>query len=141
VGDELCRNNLIKEKLMMHGTEPLLPGTIRGWTLGPTIDEMLQSQPAEGGKASRTLVKDKAMTVVLTVLSRGQTLREHKAPAAVMVVPLRGEVVFDCQGNSSTVGGTQGSVLAMGKGQLHAVEALSDSAFLLVIGPVDHSSD
>lgn len=125
---------------MMYKTGPLLPNTVQEWALGPTIDEMLQSPSGAADKTSRTLVKGKDMTVVLTVLPKGQGLKEHQAPASLMVIVLRGEVVFDCEGDLSTLVAGERGVLAIGKNQPHAVQALSESAFLLVMGTLDHSS-
>jgi len=101
---------------------------------------MLQSPSGAADKTSRTLVKGKDMTVVLTVLPKGQGLKEHQAPASLMVIVLRGEVVFDCEGDLSTLVAGERGVLAIGKNQPHAVQALSESAFLLVMGTLDHSS-
>lgn len=123
---------------MMYGTQAIAPNTATGWSLDPIIDEMLQSHQVEGvGKISRTLVKGKDLTVVLTVLPKGHELKEHKAPASVMVVPLRGEVRFDCEGEQHIVGIEASRSLSLGHNQPHAVSALSDSAFLLVIGPLN----
>lgn len=124
---------------MMYKTEPLLPNTIQGWTLDSTIEEMLGSQPDESGKTSRTLVKSEDMTVVLTVLPKGQELKEHQVSASVMVIALRGEAVFRCAEVSNTLAADAGGMLAMGKNQPHSVQALSDSAFLLVMGRQDHA--
>lgn len=110
--------------------------TFHGWQLDATIDELLASDPASReGKSARTLVKSPELTVVLTVLRAKQELHEHHAPGAVMVVPLRGEVVFRHGDDATVVGVGNQQVLAMGPGQKHAVEARVDSAFLLVIGP------
>lgn len=112
------------------------PDTFHGWQLDSIIDELLASAPASReGKSARTLVKSPALTVVLTVLRAKQQLHEHQAPAAVMVVPLRGEVVFRRGDESAFVGVGKQHVLAMGPDQTHAVEARTDSAFLLVLGP------
>jgi quercetin dioxygenase-like cupin family protein len=112
------------------------PDTFEPWQLDPVIDELLGSEAlARDGKAARTLVKGEGLTVVLTVMRAGGQLHEHRAPATVLVVPLRGEVVFE-HGDRSTIVSTTGTrVLAMGPGQRHAVQAHRDSAFLLVIGP------
>jgi quercetin dioxygenase-like cupin family protein len=128
-----------KDKGMMYPTGSLPTNTVQGWTLGPTIDELLQLSHDDGSRASRTLVKSKDMTVLLTALAKGQELKEHRAAASVMVIALRGEMVFRCEGVSNTLGGPNSGVLAMGKNQPHSVEALSDSAFLLVMGPVEHT--
>ena len=112
------------------------PDSIHGWQLGPVIDELLASEPASReGKTARTLVKGPGLTVVLTVLREGQSLHEHRAPSAVMVVPLRGEVVFMVGDEQTVVAAADSRVLALGPGQAHAVEARTDSAFLLVLGP------
>ncbi|PRP93212.1 hypothetical protein ENSA5_43890 [Enhygromyxa salina] len=118
--------------------EPLeiTPETFHGWQLDPIIDELLASEPtSREGKSARTLAKTPALTVVLTVLRQGQQLHEHRAPAPALVVPLRGEVVFEHDNESATVGVDGRQVLAMGQGQTHRVEARTDSAFLLVLGP------
>lgn len=118
-------------------TKPIeiTPHTFHGWKLDAIIDELLASdQASHDGKSARTLVKSSALTVVLTVLRRGDELREHHAPGPVFVVPLRGEVTFR-HGNEDTAVGVEGQqVLAMGPGQPHAVVARTDAAFLLVLG-------
>lgn len=110
--------------------------TFDGFRLDAIVDELLASDPAvHEGKSARTLVKGPGLTVVLTALRAGQSLHEHQAPSAVMVIPIRGEVVF-AHGDDVTTVATEGSrVLAMGPGQRHAVTARTDSAFLLVLGP------
>jgi quercetin dioxygenase-like cupin family protein len=114
----------------------ITPDTFHGWQLDGVIDELLASDPtSREGKSARTLVKTPALTVVLTVLRAQQTLHEHRAPGPAVVVPLRGEVVFQHGDQSTTVGVGEQRVLAMGPGQAHAVQARTDAAFLLVLGP------
>lgn len=118
-------------------SEPLqvTPDTFHGWQLDAVIDELLSSDPAtREGKSARTLIKGPTLTVVLTVLRAGRHIHEHDAPALVMVVPLRGEVVFTHGEQKSTVAVEGNRTLAMGPGQAHTVEAKTDSAFLLVLG-------
>ena len=119
-------------------SEPLhiKPETFHGWQLDSLIDELLASDPvSREGNSARTLVKGPDLTVVLSVIRAGQHLHEHQAPASVMVVPLRGEIVFTHGDARTTVAADGNRVLAMGLGQAHAVEAKTDSAFLLIIGP------
>lgn len=124
---------------MKYGTHEITADTFQGWQLDPVIDEMLAAHQTEGGgTASRSLIKSKELTVVLTVLPQGRELREHQVAASILVVPLRGEVVFTHEGSQASVR-TQGSqVLALGRGQGHTVRALTDSAFLLVLGTLHH---
>lgn len=126
---------------MMYSAQDMTAETFQGWRLDGLIDELLAAHRADGaGKASRTLLKSKELTVVLTVLPQGHELKEHHAAASLLVVPLRGEVVFT-QGERHAPVGTQGSqVLALGQGQVHAVRALTDSAFLLVLGTLHRES-
>lgn len=109
--------------------------TFVGWRLDPVIDELLASaQTSHDGKSARTLVKSPVLTVVLTVLRRSGELHEHHAPGPVLVVPLRGEVSFrqGSEGTPVSIDGQQ--TLAMGPGQSHAVVAMTDAAFLPVLG-------
>lgn len=112
------------------------PDTFAGWSLDPIIDELLTSEPAlREGKSARTLIKTPGLTVVLTILRAGEQLHEHKAPGSVLVVPLRGAVVFTHADQRQSVATAGAQVLAMGPGLRHAVTAETDAAFLLVIGP------
>ena len=112
------------------------PETFAEWSLADLVDELLTSEPLQReGKTARTLVKSDALTVVLTALRAGASLHAHDAPGPVMVVPVRGEVVFEHGDSSSPVAHDGARALAMGPGLRHTVQARVDSAFLLIIGP------
>jgi quercetin dioxygenase-like cupin family protein len=120
----------------VHTLASFDPDTFEGWPLEPIIDELLASEPAiREGKSARTLIKAPGLTVVLTVLRAGQQLHEHKAPGSVLVIPLRGAVVFTHAEQRKDVATSGTQVLTMGPGLVHAVTAETDAAFLLVIGP------
>ena len=123
---------------MKFSTHSLTAETFQGWSLEPTIDEMLAEFHADSGGTSRVLIKSKALTVVLVVLPKGHELAEHHAQAPIFVVPLRGEVVFERDDGQTPVRVKGCQVLAMGQGQTHAVRALVDSAFLLALGQLSH---
>lgn len=109
--------------------------TFTGLSLEPLVDELLASSELEReGKTARTLIKGKPMTVVLTAMRAGAVLHEHAAPGAVLVVPIRGEVTFDHDTQSSRVASDAEALTVMGPGVRHSVRAHSDSAFLLIIG-------
>lgn len=128
------QNRHIKYQDMSEPLE-ITPDTFHGWQLDAVIDELLASDAAvREGKSARTLIKGPALTVVLSVLRAGQHLHEHRAPSSALVVPLRGEVVFTHEDDTVTVAADGSQVLTMGPGQTHAVEARTDSAFLLVLG-------
>jgi quercetin dioxygenase-like cupin family protein len=46
------------------------------------------------GRNVLTLVRDKNLTVVLTVLKAGAVLQKHHAPAPVTLLPLFGHIVL-----------------------------------------------
>lgn len=124
---------------MKHGTHEITAQTFQGWQLDSIIDEMLAGDSPDGSaKASRCLIKSKELTVVLTALHQGQELREHHVAASILVVPLRGEVVFTHEGSQTSVATEGCQILALGRGQGHTARALTDSAFLLVLGTLHH---
>ena len=111
------------------------PDTFAGVSLQPLVDELLASPQLEReGKTARTLVKDPALTVVLTVMRAGAQLLEHAAPGSVVVVPIRGDVKFEHEQQASTTAVEGAQITVMGPGLRHRVVAQSDSAFLLIIG-------
>jgi|GEM_PF-2613782 len=124
---------------MKYSTQDITAETFQGWQLDPIIDEMLAAQQTDDiGKASRTLIKSKELTVVLTVLPQGRELRDHQVAGSVLVVPLRGEAIITQQDRQATVSTRGCQVLALGQGQVHAVRALTDTAFLLILGTLHH---
>lgn len=113
----------------------ITPTTFVGWSLTALVDDLLASEEAKrDGKTARTLVKSRALTVVLTVLRAGETIHEHRAPAPTTVVPLCGDVTFVHRDTQRRVSSDDGSVLVMGPDAAHRVEARRDSAFLLIFG-------
>jgi quercetin dioxygenase-like cupin family protein len=109
--------------------------TFTGLSLAPIVDELLaSSELAREGKTARTLIKGRALTVVLTALRAGASLHEHAAPGSVLVVPIRGEVTFDHAEQSSRVATDGEAVTLMGPGVRHSVRAHTNSAFLLIVG-------
>ena len=98
--------------------------------------ELLDSDyVVQHGRSSRTLAKNKALTLVLTVIRAGRGLDEHVAPGPVMIVPFIGLVEFNSDRDSapaSVIG--PGRILLIGKAEKHRVSARENTAFLIVIG-------
>ncbi len=89
---------------------------------------------AETGRDSLTLIHGPALTVVLVVLGEGATLKEHRAPSAVTLVPLFGRLSLTVPDQSEPVEFTPEMPVAFAAEVPHSVEAAEDSAFLLILG-------
>ncbi len=87
---------------------------------------------AESGRNALTLVRGDEMTVVLTVIRAGTALHEHRAPGPATVIPLSGNIRMS--GGHEKMPLEPGSAVSFTADVLHAVEAVEDSAFLIVIG-------
>jgi len=105
------------------------------------VHEMAQQLMTEeafqtSGRNALTLIRDKNLTVVLTVLKAGAVLQEHHAPAPVTLLPLFGNIVLladEGEGRQSTEL-TPSTTAVFAAHLAHRVEATQDSAFLLVMG-------
>jgi len=86
------------------------------------------------GRNALTLVHNKALTVVLTVLKAGAVLDEHHAPAPVTLLPLLGEIVLASAEGTTRLTLDQRHAAVFAAHLPHRVEAQQDSAFLLVMG-------
>lgn len=85
----------------------------------------------QGGRDSKTLVKNGDFRIVLTVLKRGARLHEHKAAGRISVHAVAGHIRMHAQDKVFDL--PAGHLLALDRGVAHDVEALEDSAFLLTI--------
>lgn len=97
--------------------------------------ENLRREEAYGreGKTARTMLRSRALTLVLTVLRQGSSLDQHKAPGPIHVMTLEGELEFAIVDGESFILKPMQSV-AVPAAQMHAVKALSDCAFIITIG-------
>ncbi len=87
----------------------------------------------QSGRSALTLARDRALTVILTVMKAGATLNEHQAPGPVTLVPLFGQITLaSAQGDSLPLDHASAAVFAAQTP--HRVEAQTDSAFLIVMG-------
>lgn len=87
---------------------------------------------AESGRNALSLVRGDEMTVVLTVMKEGAVLHEHRAPGPATVVVLIGRIRVMSGDEATPL--DAGSAVSFTANLLHAVKAVEDSAFLIVIG-------
>jgi quercetin dioxygenase-like cupin family protein len=99
------------------------------------LNEMItRFPPGESASKRRAeiLIKQPDLRVVLITMLKGAHLQEHTAPGPVLIQCLEGELRVT--GGETPEDIHPGSVIYFQPGVLHAVEALTDGAFLLTIG-------
>lgn len=116
-----------------HNRQALRP-TEGGMLTIKIADEVarLKSGPEwiSGDRHAVSLVKDDALNVMLMVLKKGARLHEHHTKGPIAVQVLSGSVRF--------TGGTEersiscGMIVALDRNIAHSVEALEDTALMLV---------
>ena len=82
-------------------------------------------------RAAVTLVKTRAVTIVLLALHAGAILKEHHAEGPITVAVLEGAIRFKACGEERVL--RRGGLLALGDAIQHEVEALDESAFVLTV--------
>ena len=119
---------------------PFRPVALSDTTLTSfSVHEMAQQLMTEeafqtSGRNALTLIHDKNLTVVLTVLKAGAVLQEHHAPAPVTLLPLFGNIVLSADEGRKSTELDAGKAGAFAAHLEHRVEASQDSAFLIVMG-------
>ena len=102
----------------------------------PRLTEDLKSQGEfeRAGVSAVTLARDDHVTLVLVALRKGSVMHEHRAPSAATVVLLSGRVRF-VAGNDGARSDLEPLCLAAFSADVpHAIEALEDAAYLVIIG-------
>lgn len=113
----------------------LASGEAHAFELVSLAASLLEGDTAQkSGRVAQTLVRNDAMTLVLTVMKAGAKLHEHKAAAPVTLSVLFGSVVFLACAGQKEYPLRAGSTLVFPPGMPHSARAVEDSAFLLVIG-------
>ena len=101
----------------------------------PALSEDLKGEAEyeRSGVSAVTIARDEHVTLVLVALRKGAVMRRHRAPSAASVVLLSGRVRFAAGGGEST-DLDPGSLAVFAADVLHAVEALEDAVYLVIIG-------
>jgi len=95
--------------------------------------ERLKKEPAwhDGDRNAITLTKRVGLRLVLTILRQGAVLRKHRAPTAVTLLVISGEMVVRVGDRSLELG--PGEVVTMEPSLTQAGEARADTAFRLTL--------
>jgi quercetin dioxygenase-like cupin family protein len=89
------------------------------------------AQWQSGSRAAITLAKNDALRIVLVALRKGGVLHEHRAEGPITLAVLEGSIRFTAGAEPHTL--ARGTILTLGDGITHEVEALEDSAFALTV--------
>ena len=105
----------------------------KGFALNSMGEQLLEeANAASAGRAALTLARGNDLTVVLTAITAGTVLHEHRAPGPATVVILNGSIVFSSNTENITL--EKGEAVVFTADVLHAVEANEDSVLLISIG-------
>ena len=85
----------------------------------------------EGRVVNLTLLENKAAELCLLAMSKGSELSPHKAPGEALLLILEGEGIITYEGKENHV--KEGDSFAFAKNGLHAVKAVSDFKFALLL--------
>ena len=101
----------------------------------PSLSEDLKSEDEyeRSGVSAVTLARDDHVTLVLVALRKGTAMRQHRAPSAATVVLFSGRVRF-VAGDGAGTDLEPGTLTVFSADVLHAVEAVEDAVYLVIIG-------
>ncbi|MGB2898114.1 MAG: cupin domain-containing protein [Candidatus Acidiferrum sp.] len=99
--------------------------------LSAEIKRLREENVWQGGRDSKTLVKNQDFRIVLTVLKAYALVREHKTTGRISVQVLSGHIQMHVQDKVFDL--PAGHLLALDRAVPHDVKALEDSAFLLTL--------
>lgn len=108
-----------------------LADTMLAFDLGAEIKRLREENAWQGGRDSKTLVKNEDCRIVLTVLQSGALLHEHRASGRISVQTVSGHIHMHV--GDKTFDLPAGHLLSLGRAVPHDVRALEDSAFLLTL--------
>jgi quercetin dioxygenase-like cupin family protein len=113
----------------------LTASTLTSFPLQAMAQQLMTEEAFQtSGRNALTLIHNKDLTVVLTVLQAGAVLQEHHAPAPVTLLPLFGEIVLASAAGTTRLTLDHSNAAVFAAHLPHRVEAQQDSAFILVMG-------
>jgi quercetin dioxygenase-like cupin family protein len=114
---------------------PLRPNELPVFALQAMARQLMTEESfAHSGRDALTLVHSKELTVVLTVARRGKLVDEHGPPGPAAIIALSGSISVKLTNAATVVRLEAPAATAVTRDADHVVEALEDSAFLIVIG-------
>ena len=119
----------------------LTEGTLDFFRLLKFAEEMkTEDEYRRSGLSGVTLARDEHLTLVLVALRKGERMREHRAPVGAAVVLLSGRASFVSGSDESRTELEPSSLAVFAPEVSHAVEALEDAVYLVIIGGRDRAA-
>ena len=109
----------------------IMTNVLAHFDLMQEIADAEQQRPWQAGHTAKMLFKRSDFRVVLISMESAAELKEHHADGTISVQVLKGTIRFTAQGRPNEL--HTGQMLTLAPAVPHAVEALSDCAFLLTI--------
>jgi quercetin dioxygenase-like cupin family protein len=96
------------------------------------IRDARNDSKTHAGRITRMLTKGPGLRIGLILMDAGTNWEEHKTESRIIVQPLEGRIRFTTHERATEIG--PGELLVLAPGELHGVEALEQTAFLLTLG-------
>ena len=113
----------------------LTSSTVTSFSLSAMASQLMTEDAfQQAGRDALTLARGSDLTVVLVVVKAQSELHEHTAPGPITVTALSGRLAFSTATQSEPLMLQPGDAAVCAAHLAHRVQALEDSAFLLVIG-------
>ena len=96
------------------------------------LHDLLSLSEKEGKPSIRVLQKTDRSKLMAIALAKGISLSRHKAPDDARILVVKGKILF--VNDSESLELSKLEVHSFPKEEVHSVEALEDSIFLLILG-------
>ena len=93
-------------------------------------DNMKVYQASEAKQMFEHLIKDEKLNVVNIRLNAGESIGKHKAPQHVVVVIVKGKVLFSDETFGEEI--YPGKIIYMQPNEIHELSALEDSELMVI---------
>jgi quercetin dioxygenase-like cupin family protein len=107
-----------------------LAGKRLTFMLGAEDDTLREfAEDSKTGRAAKTLVKDGPLRITLVALKKGTVLPPHHVDGPISIQTIRGCLRLTTESGDMDV--SEGNLIALGPGVVHAAKAHEDCAILL----------
>jgi quercetin dioxygenase-like cupin family protein len=117
----------------------LLSGPLMGFDLkAEDLKVRNAAATARSRRASKTLVKEGSLRIVLVAIAKGGALARHLAGGSVSIHVLRGSLILATQDGTAAI--RSGELIVLEAGLVHGVTATTDASILITISAQERGS-
>jgi quercetin dioxygenase-like cupin family protein len=121
----------------VHEALTFTPGRALELDFGKEIEELQRSPDGQKGMARKVLVRYPNLQITLRTMKANTQIPEHSAPGRACIYAMRGHIRMHADGKLFDL--PQGKSLILDPNVTHDVQAVEESAFLVIIAPVESS--